>query len=229
MVSFVENKNKFGYFTGLFTLSLFSIILISFSQTGIAEDSVENSVKLADKESHSAATEIVEQLHSNLLAVMQAADDINFTQRYAKLEPIITKSFDTPLIAKVILSRYWKDLSDQQQKDFIDLFNRQSIATYASRFNRFDHEVFQIKNIQQLKKDRLLVRSEIQSQNANTIKLDYLMHENDGNWYIISVIANGVNDLSLKRAEYSTMIKQSGFENLMTNIEKKITEMENQR
>ena len=34
-------------------------------------------------------------------------------------------------------------------------------------------------------------------------------------WRIISVIANGINDLSLKRAEYAAIIKKDGIEVLM--------------
>ena len=73
------------------------------------------------------------------------------------------------------------------------------------------------------------MRSEIQSQDGSSVNLDYLMHENNGNWYIISVIADGVNDLSLKRAEYSTIVKKDGYENLVTNIEEKVAEMENKK
>jgi phospholipid transport system substrate-binding protein len=55
------------------------------------------------------------------------------------------------------------------------------------------------------------------------------MHKNNEQWFIISVIADGINDLSLKRAEYSTVIKENGYEYLVTNIEKKITEMESKK
>ena len=200
---------------------LVSITLLTFSQVATTEESA--------KESYDEAIEIVEQLHVNLLEVMQAADTMSFAERYSRLEPTIIGSFDTPVIAKVILSRYWKDLTKQQQVYFIELFNRQTVATYASRFNSFDDEIFRTKTVEQLKKGRILVRSEIQSSKGDPINLDYLMHKNNDSRFIISVIADGVNDLSLKRAEYSTIIKKSGYENLLMNIEKKITEMENKK
>ena len=48
----------------------------------------------------------------------------------------------------------------------------------------------------------------------------------EGQWMIISVIANGVNDLSLKRAEYATVIKDKGFQGLVADVTDKITNME---
>ncbi len=199
---------------------LLSIMLLSFSQSGFAENPAP---------SHDAAIKVVDRLHVSLLELMQSPESMKFADRYAKLEPVISQSFDTPVIAKVILSRYWNDLSEQQQSDFIQLFNRQSIATYVSRFNEFSGEVFTIKTVEELKKGRLLVRTEIQSTDGSTVNLDYLMHQNDDKWYIISVIADGVNDLSLKRAEYSTIIKDNGYQNLVSNIERKVTDMESKQ
>jgi len=204
---------------------LLSITLLTFSQFALAEDLTEETTEA----SYETAIKVVERLHTNLLKMMQATDTITFVERYSTLEPVITESFDTPVIVKVILSRYWKDLTDQQKEDFIHLFNQLTIATYVSRFNSFDGEVFITKTVEQLRKGRILVRSEIQSQNGDSVNLDYLMHKNNGNWNIISVIADGVNDLSLKRVEYSTIIKKNGYENLVTNIEKKIAEMENKK
>jgi phospholipid transport system substrate-binding protein len=178
---------------------------------------------------YAAAIEVVEQLHTVLLRVMQAEDSMEFSERYATLEPVITESFDTPVIARVILSRYWKGLTPQQQEDFIHLFNQQTIATYASRFDSFSDDVFTTIKVEQLKKGRILVRTEIRSNDESPVKLDYLMHKKNEQWFIISVIADGVNDLSLKRVEYSTVIKANGYEYLVTNIEKKITEMESKK
>ena len=220
MRSLVDQGN-FKYISVRLVRLLVSIMLLTFPQ-------VANTNELTE-ESHDAAVAVIEQLHTNLLEVMQAADTMSFAERYSKLEPTITESFDTPVIVKVILSRYWKNLTNQKRENFIQLFNRQTIATYASRFDSYSDEIFAIKTVEQLKRGRLLVRSEIQSKGESPVNLDYLMHNNNGSWFIISVIADGVNDLSLKRAEYSAVIKKNGFENLVTNIEKKIVEMENRK
>jgi phospholipid transport system substrate-binding protein len=196
-------------------------MLLILSQSAFTEETTDDS--------YDAAIEVVEQLHTVLLRVMQAADTMEFSERYSILDPVITESFDTPVIAKVILSRYWKDLTPQQHEDFIRLFNQQTVATYASRFDSFNNDVFRTISVKQLKKGRILVRTEIRSGSESPVKLDYLMHKNNEQWLIISVIADGVNDLSLKRAEYSTVIKENGYEYLVKNIEKKITEMESKK
>lgn len=220
MVSFV-NARKFSCWPVPLLQFFTASILLVLSHSAFTEETTDDS--------YDAAIEVVEQLHTVLLKVMQAADSMEFSERYSTLEPVISESFDTPVIAKVILSRYWKDLTPQQREDFIHLFNQLTVATYASRFDSFNDDVFTTITVKQLKKGRILVRTEIQSNGDDPVKLDYLMHKNNGQWFIISVIADGVNDLSLKRAEYSTVIKNNGYEYLVTNIEKKIAEMESKK
>ena len=220
MVSFINARN-FPYFPLPLLQFCTASMLMVLSQSAFTEEITDDS--------YDAAIEVVEQLHTVLLEVMQAADSMKYSERYSILEPVITESFDTPVIAKVILSRYWKDLSDKKKEDFIHLFNQQTIATYASRFDSFNDDVFRTISVKQLKKGRILVRTEIRSNSDDPVNLDYLMHANNSQWLIISVIANGVNDLSLKRAEYSTVIKENGYEYLVTNIEKKISETESRK
>ena len=159
---------------------------------------------------------------------MQRAGELGYQGRYRELEPLISSRFDTPLIVKVILSRHWGNLDDTGKSEFTELFNRLSIATYASRFNGYDGEDFLEISREPVKRGRLLIKTELRRPAGETISLDYLMHEKDGEWYIISVIANGVNDLSLKRAEYASVIKEKGYNGLVEDISGKIRHLENQ-
>ncbi len=168
------------------------------------------------------------ELHDALLVNMQTAESVNFSDRYMKIEEVINRRFDTPLIAKVILGRNWKSLDQQSQERFIDLFNQLTITTYVSRFDSFNDQSFNITSIEPMKKNRFLVKSKIERKDDEAVSLDYIVHENGTAWKIISVIANGVNDLSLKRAEYAAVIKDSQFSGLLTNIETKIAELKAQ-
>jgi phospholipid transport system substrate-binding protein len=170
---------------------------------------------------------VVEALHSALLEAMQHSSELGYEGRYRRIEPVITANFDTPLIVKVILSRYWDELTPEQQQEFVELFRRLSVATYASRFNDYDGEVFVEVGREDLKSERVLVKTEMRRPSGKPVRLDYLMHRNgNGDWLIISVIANGVNDLSLKRAEYAAVIREKGYDGLVADIRRKIADME---
>ena len=169
---------------------------------------------------------IVEGLHGKLLGVMQQAQDLGYQGRYRELEPYVSESFDIPFITGVVLGRYRGQLSEIQRAEFDDLFSRSSTAAYASRFNGYDGEEFREISREPLKRGRVLIRTELRRPHDEPVSLDYLLHEKQGRWYIISVSANGVNDLSLKRAEYAAVIKEKGYNGLVMEILSKIEETE---
>ena len=176
--------------------------------------------------SENEAIGVVEKLHSTLLETMKNAGKLGFKGRYDIIAPVVESCFDTPLIAQVVLSRYWNELTPAQQGQFVALFNRLSASTYASRFDSYSDEAFTTQGVEELKKGRLLVKTELTRKNETPVKLEYLVQQKAGKWYIISVIADGVNDLALKRAEYATIINDKGFDNLVGEIEKKIHDLE---
>lgn len=167
-----------------------------------------------------AAVSVVDSLHQALIKAMQTPE--SFSERYAQLSPVIENTFDTPIIARVILSRYWNDLDETQQSAFIERFDDLSISNYASKFDDFGGEKFRLLGQQELKKGRLVVKTELVKPDGEAVRFDYILHEREGKWLIISVIADGVNDLSLKRSEYGTIMENDGFDVLLAEIDKKI-------
>jgi len=79
---------------------------------------------LIAEENQGDAVAVVEKFHNVLLEVMQNAETLGYQGRYDALTPSFASNFDTPVIARVILGRYWSELDEQQQAEFIDLFNR---------------------------------------------------------------------------------------------------------
>ena len=168
----------------------------------------------------------VERFHGKLLSVMQRAEELGYRGRYEELEPYINGCFDIPFIANVVLGRHRDQVSEAQKTEFTGLFGRSSSATYASRFDGYGGEEFVEISREPMKRGRVLIRTELRRPDGDPVSLDYLLHEKQGKWYIISVSADGVNDLSLKRAEYAAVIKEKGFNGLVKEILFKIAEME---
>lgn len=168
----------------------------------------------------------VARFHSKLISVMQRAEELGYRGRYGELEPYINGCFDIPFITNVVLGRYRDQLSEAQKAEFTGLFGRSSSATYASRFDGYGGEEFVEISRELMKRGRVLIKTELRRPDGDPVALDYLLHEKQGKWYIISVSADGVNDLSLKRAEYAAVTKEKGFNGLVKEILSKIAEME---
>lgn len=169
------------------------------------------------------AIEVVEDLHTTLLAVMQEGDKIGYRGRYDRLEPVIKARFDLPFIAKTVVGRYWENFNLDQRTRFVETFSRLSIATYAANFDSYSGERFKVV-LEKEVSGGILVKSLLFKSDGGEVQLDYLLHRIDNQWRIINVIANGVSDLALKRADYSALLKSKGFQTLLVKLNEKIAQ-----
>lgn len=167
----------------------------------------------------------VERLHTTLIEVMQSAESLKFTGRRLLLSPVVRESFDFAFISRIVLGRYWGDLSDADRQRMIDTFTELTIATYASRFDGYSGEKFQVVEVTSMSQGRMLVRTELVRPGKDTVQLDYVLQEENGQWLIVNVVANGVSDLSLKRADYGSIMKSQGFDTLISRLQGQITEL----
>jgi len=169
------------------------------------------------------ATQVVEDLHAALLKVMKNAEELGYHGRYQKLAPVIAASYDFPFIARVVVGRHWRKFTPEQKKQFVLTFTKLSIATYANRFDGYSGERFKTLSGEELKGDHFLVKTILIKANGEEVDLDYVLHQNNNAWRIINVIAQGVSDLSLKRADYTAYLKKKGFDALLQKLKEKIS------
>ncbi len=170
------------------------------------------------------ATEVVEKLHSSLLAVMKDGDKIGYQGRYDQLAPVIKSSFDMPFVSKTVLGKYWETFNSEQRSRFVEAFTQLSIATYAANFKSYSGERFKVISEKEVSDGRILVQTQLIKSDGGKVVLDYLLHRADGEWRVINVIAEGVSDLALKRADYSAFLKSNGFEALLKKLNEKINQ-----
>ena len=158
---------------------------------------------------------VVAQLQSGLVDASNAFADAPVEERYAALEPLIRETHDLPYIARFAMRRYWADLTDQQQSEFMETFTRLSIATYASRFQGLTDQTFGISGQTDQPRGHVEINGTLLQKDGEILKINYVLHESAEGWQIINIIVDGVSDLALKRGEYQSVFSDTGFTGLV--------------
>ncbi len=167
------------------------------------------------------AVQVIEKLQTTLLIVMKDGDKLGYTGRYDQLEPVIRATFDMPFISKTVLSKHWGTYNDEQRLKFVETFTRLGIATYAANFDSYSGERFRVISKKEVSGGRILVQTHLLKSDGGKVQLDYLLHRTDSEWRVINVIAEGVSDLALKRADYSNFLKNKSLEALIVKLNEK--------
>ena len=164
---------------------------------------------------------VVDELHAALLASMKSGDRLSCGQRFEALLPVVSASFDFPLIGRLAVGRHWRKIEDPQKQALITALANMSAATYARNFDSYSGQRFDTVEVRQTREDKAVVKTLLITAKGEKVDLDYICRRTDAGWKIVSVAARGVNDLSMKRAEYTSFLKKHDMAELIDKIRQK--------
>jgi phospholipid transport system substrate-binding protein len=181
------------------------------------------SVSFAEKDAGKARA-TVDDLHRALIEVMKNADRLGYAGRYEKLEPVVRKSFNFEAVSQVSLGGHWNKLTREQKKAFIEKLTRLSLATYASQFNGYGGERFEFEGVDSASAGRAMLTYFLTAPKEKPIKFQYILIEFRGRWEIVNIIVDGISDLALRKAQYTSIIDREGYDALMGKLDEKISD-----
>jgi phospholipid transport system substrate-binding protein len=162
-------------------------------------------------ESADPATSRISGFYEILLNTMQRGRQLGLKGRYEKLAPVLSKTYDLVSMARIAVGPSWNGLSAQQQLEIINAFTRITVATYASRFDDFSGERFEISQTVDQPNGDKIVKTRIIQTNGKTVVLNYLMRKSGAEWKIVDVYLDGtISELATRRSEFGAILKSGG-------------------
>lgn len=160
----------------------------------------------------------VKTFYAALLETMKDAKRLGVEGRYRKLAPVLDSTFDLPAMTRIAVGPAWTSFTPEQQAATTAAFTRMTIATYASRFDGYDGERFEIDpKIVERGADRI-VNTKLVS-GTEPVTLNYLMRSSGGEWRIVDVYLSGtISELASRRTEFSAILKSGGPDALASTL-----------
>jgi phospholipid transport system substrate-binding protein len=153
----------------------------------------------------------VDSLYTALVGTMKQAKQLGVKGRYDKLAPVLGKTYDLAFMSRIAVGQSWDKLSASQQEAITDAFTRMTTATYASRFDGFSGERFQVLQTADQPSGNKIVKTRIITSDGKPVELNYLMRNTNAGWKIIDVYLNGtISELASRRAEFGSILRSGG-------------------
>ena len=172
-------------------------------------------------DSSDPAASRITSFYGSLLDTMKQAKQLGVKGRYDKLSPVLAKTYDLPSMSKLAVGPSWSALTPQQQAAIVNAFTRMTIATYASRFDGFSGEQFQILETSDRTNGDKIVKTQIVKSDGGTVPLNYLMRKSGADWKIVDIYLDGtISELANRRAEFGAILKSGGPDALVVSLNK---------
>jgi phospholipid transport system substrate-binding protein len=170
-----------------------------------------------------SAPALIESFYGDLLAVMKQAKRLSFDERYARLAPAISRTFDLGLMTRLAVGPAWTQIPPDQQQRLSAAFSRYTISMYANRFDDYGGERFEVAPTASANPNGVLVTSQLVKTNGEAVSLNYLMRQDAARaWKVIDVYLSGtVSELAARRSEFAAVLQRKGAEGLVELIEQR--------
>lgn len=162
-------------------------------------------------------TALIQRLGGQAISIV-ANDEASTDQKKASFEALFEEGFDVPLVARIVLGRYWRAATPEQQDEYTSLFHRYIIGTYSTRLNAYSGQTFEVSGEQRLSDDEVLVKSLIKEPGGPDLKVDWRVLNRNGENRIVDVVVEGVSMAITHRSEFAAVISKTG--NVETLLQK---------
>ena len=165
----------------------------------------------------------VQALDDGLLTIMKAGKTAGIAGRSARIAPVVDRTFDLPLMTRLVVGPSWNTMSPADQTALVAAFRRMTIGQYARNFDGWSGESFTIAPQVEERAGDKLVRTTL-SGSGGPVAISYRLRQSGGQWKIIDVFyKNAISQLATRRADFASVLASGGPKALIAHLDKLAT------
>lgn len=142
----------------------------------------------------------------------------NPTYIYGLVDNVLIPHVDLDRISGLVLGRYWKRASEDEQQAFKQAFKQMLVRTYATALtNLNDWELIHLPSRAGKKPNQTTVRTRIETD-AQPIEVNYRMRNAGQGWKVYDVQIEGISLVTNYRSTFKRIIRTSGINGLISHL-----------
>ncbi|MHB8914603.1 MAG: MlaC/ttg2D family ABC transporter substrate-binding protein [Thiobacillus sp.] len=173
-------------------------------------------------DSNTAPDALARSTTQEVLSILKADKEIqggNLQKVYELVEAKVLPNFDFNRMTQLAVGKHWPSASAQQKQALVSEFRNLLVRTYASSLTAFSNQTVDFKPINMKPGDEeVVVKSEVKQPGGQVIPIDYSMYQTAFGWKVYDVSIDGVSLVTNYRSSFSTKIRQSGIDGLISQL-----------
>ncbi len=141
--------------------------------------------------------------------------------RHQLAREVILPRFDFNEMAKRSLGSHWRGLTAEEQQKFVSVFSQFLEKIYITRIDAFNGEKF-VYTGEHVDQDYARVDSKVRTPTGKEFSIRYKLHLVANDWKVYDVVVENISIVNNYRAQFSRIIDQSSYEQLVYKMEQKL-------
>ena len=160
------------------------------------------------------ARDSVEQASAQMMRVLENEEfrkEEKLAELMSEIDVILSPVVDFDYISKLVMGKYYRKATQQEQDYFSGVFKNTLIRTYARSLSGFDIVRYEIapEGSPSPKPDKQVVSVYVYSENGTRYTLVYYMLKQPDGWKLVNVLVDGINLRLNFKNQFSNMVSQA--------------------
>ena len=140
-------------------------------------------------------------------------DTISDAERTSSFTELVMSSIDLNLISKFVLSKAWKNASDEQKENYLIAFKDYFVSSYANKLDQYTGEKVDVIGSQEAGK-YVIVESNIIREGTDTLKINlkWRLLNKDNQIKIIDLNIEGISLVIAQREEFQSFLANNDYD-----------------
>lgn len=179
--------------------------------------------------SHDDALALVRDSTNQLFAAVKAYDGVlseDPARARELIDEFITPHVDFRGFSKLVLGKYWRRATPEQQKRFLTHFQALALRTYATALTaNTDIPIEYLPMREESRENFATVRTLIPLAEGDGVKVNYRLYCRNNAWKLFDVNVAGISMVITIRSAFLAEVKKSGLDGLIKVLEQKSKEV----
>jgi len=158
----------------------------------------------------------------DLIAKDKEIQSGNRAKLIALIDEKVLPHFNFTSMTALAMGQNWNKATPEQRKVLTQEFRTLLVRTYASALAAYSDQKLDFRPLRAKPTDTdVTVNVRVLQQGAQPVPIDYNMEKTSAGWKVYDVMVGGVSLVANYRTEFANVVRESGIDGLIKNLQSK--------
>jgi phospholipid transport system substrate-binding protein len=175
----------------------------------------------------SAAQRFIQVLGDRTVEALNRAGS-DEAARVREMRAVLDSSVDVPAVARIVLGRSWRQATEAQRREYLELFRSLTLGILAQRFSYYTgSERFVVVGARPAGGEDVMVRSQILYADYPPLDVDWRVRRPEAEKpVIVDIVVEGVSMILTNRSDVDAIVGRRGIDGLLAELRSRIEGLE---
>lgn len=163
---------------------------------------------MAAERTLSPAEQFIQNVGDHIIKLIRSTESMS--EKKEHFRQTLREKFDMESIGRFVLSRYWRQATAPEKKEFLRLFEQNMVDSYTSQFDEYKDETMQVKSSRVGSDGEIWVSAQVRGSEREPVELRWKVYEKNGSFKIYDIYVNEASMGITHRSEYASIIQKHG-------------------